>query len=164
MIIDVSDITRVNGASMKLEFEEAPVYKEPVEGCFFEEPVSFKGTLVNMNGILELDGRLKGKYKTSCYRCLREVSGTIDIAVKESYVNDSKYADEIDAYNFEGKFLDPAKALEDNVILNLPMKQVCSQKCKGLCQVCGKDLNEAECGCRTDNVNPQFQALDKFFE
>ncbi len=163
MKLDIADITRVNGTSVKLEFEEAPPIREPVEGYMLDATVGFKGILTNINGILELDGRLTTGYRTVCYRCLKAIGGQLDIRIKESFVNGKQGAEEIDAYVLEGKILDTDKAFEDNIILNLPMKQVCADDCKGLCQKCGTDLNEGLCGCVGDSINPQMEALKKFF-
>ena len=163
MKVDIADITRVNGASIELKFEEASPVSEPVEGYELEAPVSFDGTLTNINGMLELDGRLSTSYRTVCYRCLNAIEGQLDIKVRESFVNGKQGADEIDAYMFEGKFLDTNKVFEDNIVLNLPMKQLCIGDCKGLCQKCGINLNEASCSCSEDPINPQMEALNKFF-
>jgi uncharacterized protein len=163
MKVDITDITRVNGASTRVEFEEAAPVGEPVAGYVLNTPVSFEGTLTNVNGILELDGRLKVGYRTECYRCLKAVEGQLDIRVRESFVNGKQDAEEIDAYAFEGKLLDMGKAIEDNIVLNLPMKQVCAEDCRGLCRSCGADLNETTCGCGEDPINPQMEVLSKFF-
>lgn len=165
MKVDISDIIRINGASLKLEFEEIPINgRELAEGYIIDCPVGFTGALTNMGGgILELDGRLKASYKTACYRCLKEIGGHIDIKINDCFANGTKTAEEMDAYCFEGKLIDLDKVLEDNIILNLPMKEVCSAQCRGLCQICGTNLNEAPCSCRVDSVNPQMEALDNFF-
>ena len=44
-------------------------------------------------------------------------------------------------------------------MLALPMQVVCSEKCKGLCPVCGQDLNKAECGCERKVVDPRLVTL-----
>jgi uncharacterized protein len=163
MKVDLSNIIRVNGASLKVEFEEALAEgRVLVEGYILDGPVSFSGILTNMNGVLELDGQLKAGYKGICYRCIKEVYGQIDVKINENFVNLQK-TDETDAYTYEGKELELDKVLEDNVILNLPMKVVCTQGCKGLCQTCGANLNEESCDCRKDYTNPRMEVLNKFF-
>lgn len=163
MKVDITDILRVNGSSVRLDFEERTPESEPVEGYTIDGPSSFDGTLTNINGMLQLDGRLKIAYRTACYRCLKPIEGRLDIRIRETFVNDGQKAGEIDAYVFEGKLLDTDKAFEDNIILNLPMKQVCTGDCKGLCPKCGVNLNEASCNCGEDFINPQMEALNKFF-
>lgn len=38
--------------------------------------------------------------------------------------------------------------LKDEIIMDLPVKILCKQDCKGLCAQCGKNLNEGFCGCK----------------
>jgi len=54
--------------------------------------------------------------------------------------------------------------LKDNIILNLPVKKVCDDNCKGLCPRCGVNLNEKTCDCKDENINPQLEVLKKFFD
>ena len=51
MKVDISDILRVNGASMKLDFEETPPDREPTEGYLLNGKISFTGILTNVNDI-----------------------------------------------------------------------------------------------------------------
>ncbi len=164
MKVDISDITRVNGASLELNFQEALFTEQLMDGFTINKPVSFAGTLVNMNGILKLDGRLKTGYKVTCYRCLKEIENQLDIKIAESIMNGKPDIDEPEAYSYEGNYLELDKIFEDNIILNLPMKQVCTQECKGLCQKCGANLNEGPCSCKEDSVNPQMESLRNFFD
>ena len=54
--------------------------------------------------------------------------------------------DEIDAEPFDGKTIDLDPVVREQVLLALPVTVVCSEDCKGLCAVCGQDLNEQDCG------------------
>ncbi|HEX2944665.1 MAG TPA: DUF177 domain-containing protein [Clostridia bacterium] len=163
MKVDISDILRIDGTSLKLEFHEEPPEREPAEGFKLVGALEFAGTLTNNDGILHLDGRLKASYDSVCYRCLDAVNKTLDLGIKEDFIN-SADAGQTDMYPFEGKVLDISKALTDNIILNLPMKQLCSEKCRGLCSKCGANLNEVQCGCSDDDVDPRMEGLNKFFE
>jgi uncharacterized protein len=44
-------------------------------------------------------------------------------------------------------------------LLALPVSVVCRDECKGLCPVCGQDLNEAECSCERKVVDPRLAVL-----
>lgn len=54
--------------------------------------------------------------------------------------------DEIDAEPFDGKTIDLDPVVREQVLLALPVTVVCSEDCKGLCTVCGQNLNEQDCG------------------
>lgn len=165
MKVNISDITKVNGASIALNFDEIPANDEFLaNGCKINRTVSFIGNLTNINGILELDGRLKTGYKVSCYRCLKEIEGQLDIAIYENITNDKSKADDSDEYFYTGNYLELDKILEDNMILNLPMKHLCTQECKGLCKHCGVDLNTGICCCKDDTANPQMESLRNYFD
>jgi uncharacterized protein len=42
-------------------------------------------------------------------------------------------------------FLDLGPFIHDKAILSIPLKPLCSEKCKGLCTICGVNLNETTC-------------------
>jgi uncharacterized protein len=160
MKADISEITRFNGSTLDLEFNEVPANGENLaEGFIVEKPVSFKGLLTNVNGMLHLTGRMDFEYKVPCFRCLKDVEDHIEVRINENFVNSKDKDEELDAYVYTGNFLELDKAIEDNIILNLPMKKLCSQDCKGLCRICGADLNEKQCGCVEDSINPQMEKL-----
>ncbi len=163
MKVDVSDIIRVNGASMQVSFEEEPSEKEFVGGCLIDGKIKFSGTLTNELGSVRLEGRLQLKYSYDCYRCLRPAGKDLNIRISESFIS-SDDAEQTDMYPFEEKTLDTDKALRDNIILNLPMKNLCSEKCKGLCEKCGTNLNEMQCECVDDRIDPRLEGLKNFFE
>lgn len=54
--------------------------------------------------------------------------------------------DEIDAEPFDGKTIDLDPIVREQVLLALPVAVVCREDCKGLCTVCGQNLNESDCG------------------
>jgi len=49
--------------------------------------------------------------------------------------------------------------LKERIWLSIPMKPLCKEDCKGLCPTCGKDLNEGECDCPKEAIDPRFAVL-----
>lgn len=163
MKVNISDILRVNGASMELDFTEAPPENEPVEGYLLDGRLSFSGGLTNVNGMIKLEGVLKAAYKSDCYRCLKTVNKAMELKINEAFMQNAD-AEQSGMYSFEGKVLDISKAFSDNIILNLPMKILCSEDCRGLCVKCGANLNEVQCGCSKDDIEPRLEDLNKYFD
>lgn len=163
MKVDISELLRVNGASIELGFVEAPPVNEPVEGCLLDGGLSFSGRLTSVNDIIQLEGVLKAAYKSECYRCLKTVKRAVEFEINESFTENAD-AEQSGMYCFEGKVLDISKAFNDNIILNLPMKILCSDDCRGLCMKCGANLNEAQCGCSKDDIGPRLEDLNKYFD
>jgi DUF177 domain-containing protein len=63
---------------------------------------------------------------------------------------------------YAGKEIELDNAVREQLILALPPYPVCSEDCKGLCAVCGTNLNERECGCDRKIPDPRWAGLDKF--
>ena len=51
--------------------------------------------------------------------------------------------------------------VHESVLLELPIRFLCREDCKGLCSVCGADLNEKDCGCPEKEPDPRWQGLKK---
>ncbi|HHV99883.1 MAG TPA: DUF177 domain-containing protein [Clostridiaceae bacterium] len=163
MIINVSDILKINGASLNVEFSEKIEGLETNDnGLVFDSPVSFKGKLTNEKGTLRLNGYVDLQYKVKCYRCLKDLERNMSFDLNERFVSSNNIADS-DVYTYNGNYVDTDKAIKDNIILNLPMKHICDVGCRGLCPKCGTNLNERECNCREDDINPRMEALKNFF-
>jgi uncharacterized protein len=64
-----------------------------------------------------------------------------------------------DEETYEGKEIDLASAVREQILLQIPAPPLCAEDCKGLCPKCGKDLNEGECGCDRAVMDPRWTAL-----
>src|SRR5699024_11691418 len=60
---------------------------------------------------------------------------------------------------YNNRHINLERAVINEVILALPMKSLCSSDCKGICQKCGKNLNEGKCDCEIDDIDPRLAKL-----
>ncbi|HOJ09910.1 MAG TPA: DUF177 domain-containing protein [Clostridiales bacterium] len=166
MDINIIPILKKEGASLNVNFSgNVNDLESRVDSYNLVDPVIFKGTLQNRKGVLNLKGLIKFVYDTPCYRCLNNIHGSMEIPVKEDILNAAKVTDEDDAFTYEGDYLNIDRILKDYIILNLPMKQICREDCKGLCPVCGINLNNTICSCAEEkDINPKMEILKKYFE
>jgi uncharacterized protein len=67
--------------------------------------------------------------------------------------------DDANQESFDGKTIDLDPILREQVLLALPMHALCREDCKGLCGMCGQNLNEATCGCEPKGMDPRLAAL-----
>lgn len=83
-----------------------------------------------------------------CDRCLKDVNTIVPFSFSYK-VDQNKGTDEDgEAVLFlEDNELDTDSLLEGEIGLSLPMKVLCSPECKGVCPVCGTDLNVSTCNC-----------------
>lgn len=164
MKVNISDIVKTDGASLDIEFKEyIPDLNSGEFDFIFENPVEFKGQLMSLGGVIKLNGCLKADYKANCYRCLQNVHKDMELTIEENFVESEKNTDN-DVYTYEGNYLTLDKPLKDNILLNLPMKQICSEDCKGLCPKCGVNHNFEACDCKEDEINPGMEVLKNFFK
>ncbi len=102
----------------------------------------------------------------SCDRCLKSVPERIDISFERDV-----YSPEVDAGEdtednldiMEGYQLNVEKLIFNEILMNWPMKVLCKTDCKGICKMCGKDLNLGECGCDTFVPDPRMAVIKDIF-
>jgi uncharacterized protein len=70
-------------------------------------------------------------------------------------------AEAVNEETYSGKVIDLAPVVREQFLLALPGYPVCSDACKGLCSVCGANLNERECGCDRRVPDPRWAGLEK---
>jgi uncharacterized protein len=119
-------------------------------------------------GELRIQGSYTVELAAQCDRCLGSARFPLDSGFDLFYRPTSFIAREeeveIDEEDAEiGFYEDNGIELEDilreQVLLALPMQRVCSDDCKGICPVCGKNRNETTCDCRTETTDDRWGAL-----
>jgi len=100
-------------------------------------------------------GTSEGTIILRCSRCLEEFNyNTKNKINKEILIKNIK-----DYLNFNLE-----KIFVENIILELPLKPLCSENCKGLCPICGQNLNHGECNCEIDTTDSRLAKLKNFFD
>ncbi|MDE5863901.1 MAG: DUF177 domain-containing protein, partial [Lachnospiraceae bacterium] len=105
----------------------------------------------------------------SCSRCLETVvcnedlhiERTINVAKKEAYIDDASETDEI-SY-IEDCTLDVDMLILDELYTAIPMNILCKEDCKGICKVCGMNLNTGICECDQTVPNPRMAVFSDIF-
>ncbi len=130
------------------------------------ETISFCGT-AKLSGTYVYDGKTfrvdadaEASYETTCARCGRPMVETLAFSFSERFVRSVFKTEDDELYPYEGEKLDLTEAFFDNLFLEMPMTSVCSESCKGLCPVCGADLNLGQCGCQNSKIDARLSALE----
>ena len=69
-------------------------------------------------------------------------------------------ADDDDTYRIVDHAIDLRPILVDAVALGLPLRPLCRVDCKGLCDSCGRNLNDGPCRCERASVDPRWAPLE----
>jgi len=121
-------------------------------------------------GVLHISGRIQSDPVLECSRCLTDFPYHIDtelsIDLAPSKVLGTAQEHELDRGEldmefYQGEEIDPIEYVKEQVLITLPMVPLHHPECKGLCPLCGTDLNTAQCGCRKDSTEEfgAFSAL-----
>jgi uncharacterized protein len=92
-----------------------------------------------------------------CDRCGAEIKTQIPVEFQIVFLSDTptENANDLNIVYItpDTEYIDLTSEIFDFAQLAVPMKRLCSEDCKGLCTVCGANLNEAECGCDRSMVD-----------
>jgi uncharacterized protein len=162
------------------------VAREQVDDLVKDEPAGYRArgaahfdakldkverrVLVDAHGKLELS--------VPCGRCLQPVALDAPVDFGLTLVPSDEYVDEpradkddekkvkgsfepqaADEELYSGKVIDLDPILREQILLALPGYPVCKDDCKGLCHVCGANLNDRECGCDRHVPDPRWAGL-----
>lgn len=166
------DLTRIPPGGKKLDFSLSPEWWKPdfdedrVVG--FDSSLSAwleiypAGEKMIVNGFLSVSLLLK------CDRCLetykRDVTTDFRIYVSmfpfkgEAEVELSE--NDLNLDFIDDNILDSDQIIKEQLILNLPMKTLCNDDCKGLCPLCGYNLNIARCSCQSRYETPLYKQFE----
>ena len=168
MLVNLTDVFTSDGKVIETTcpYEAKTVIHEgvsyPVKEC---GTVSFRASHTAQGKALA-EARLRMAVLIPCDRCLREVEYAFDLhAVRPVVRPEFANAEELDeqAAFMEGYELNIDSLIEDEIVMSWPMKVLCRPDCKGLCPVCGKDLNAGACGCDTFVPDPRMAAIADVF-
>ncbi len=156
MKINISSVLKNDGAVLPLSGAVEPGTLSYLGNSFtFASPIRVEGRLQSVGGTLELTGSVKGEYTSFCDLCGAPVSGTLAADFDERLSGDLHGCDE-ECFALNGATLDISGLINTLIWSSLPMKVLCREDCKGLCSVCGCNLNETVCNCKTGPYDPRL--------
>ena len=104
--------------------------------------------------------RLDAKLYGPCARCLGEAVLEVRAEQQEFAPTAKDGWEETDTSEFiKDLVVDVDGLAREALILALPAQVVCSPECKGLCALCGKDLNKGACGCSEEKIDERWGRL-----
>jgi uncharacterized protein len=138
-------------------------------GVSFPSPMKVTGEITNTAGYMRMTLSMSVNYQAECARCLTPVSGCFSLDLEKTVaprdVLGDLDEDRLDDYAIiEDGFLDMDEQLLEQLEMEFPLRFLCHDDCKGLCQRCGKNLNEGECDCSKKEIDPRMAPLQKLLD
>lgn len=159
-------LTDIPAEGREFSFADQSLWTGPAEDFAMRftlaEPLSATLLVIPQRRGAYLKGRLTGTVTLPCDRCAGEARTVLDHefefvdelpapgqALEDTWLRESKAGLELDA----------AGLLWEQFLLALPQHVLCRPDCRGLCPVCGADLNLAPCGCTPAGGDTRLAAL-----
>ena len=135
---------------------------ESIEGYTIleQDPISLAVNRTGKSSVY-IEGSVRLVLEIPCDRCLEMTRQEIAFELSRE-VDLEEPDDEAQAF-IEEKSIDVDAFLYSDIVMNLPMKVLCKESCKGLCKVCGINLNKETCDCDTFVPDPRMAAIADAF-
>ena len=94
-----------------------------------------------------------------CVRCLTDFETALDVDFTELYAFSQRYVTDAGLLMPESGVIDLSPVLREYILLEIPISPLCRPDCKGLCPICGNNLNEDTCIHDDDTGDPRLASL-----
>lgn len=170
MLINLSEVFTLEGKEKTWEVPCEMEYFEGIDGKYpvvSSEPI--KVTVKNLgNRKLAVTGGTTITLAIPCARCLELVEYTSELEFEQELdmkISDDDRVKDLDEQSYlTGYNLDADQMVSNELTLNLPMKVLCKEDCKGICNRCGANLNVETCDCDTRSLDPRMAVIQDIFK
>ena len=133
----------------------------------FQDPVQVQADIEKIGQNTFITVHMDASLTVICDRCAETVLFPLHEQVQLIYTTDKKMADQEEDFIYlvspHEESVDISDPLRQTLMLALPVKRLCAVTCKGLCPVCGTNLNQQKWACTTDHTDPRWEKLKKLY-
>jgi len=169
---DIKDQPRLLRSEEPLETLPGLTAVQESGDCEFLSPVTVELTVAREYDHIRVKGNLSARIRLNCSRCLGDFETDLASVFTIFFRKEDRVAldeeevelaeEDLISVTYQGDEIDFAPEIAEQVIMELPLKPLCHESCRGLCPVCGVDLNEQECTCAGSSFSLKFSALKDF--
>ena len=131
-------------------------------------PVTLGFDIFKDKAQFRLAGRVQTALELPCDRCLEPftlpVDATFDLRYQPHADNTGEGEREIEEDDlstafYDNQTIDLGQLMREQFYLSVPMKPLCREDCRGLCAICGTNLNRGSCDCKREWEDPRLAVL-----
>ena len=163
MRINLCEIIEMPGKSLPFSCEMETERLNSPSVVRFLSPPRAAGLIVNTAGALTLKGEISAELSLLCDRCAGEYKKRLEVPVTAKLSESLEDGDDPELFPIDGDWLDLGDLLETVFILSMEGKSLCDENCAGLCERCGKNLNDGPCGCQKE-IDPRLAVLGQLLD
>lgn len=137
----------------------------------YRDPIRFHLRFQQTGRIIEVDGAVQATIDLTCARCLCPLVYPLDerftltfapVAAESQDVEERELEkEELGLIPYSDDRLELLEPLQEQLLMAIPVRTLCSASCRGLCAQCGADLNREPCACEKVPFNNKFGDLAK---
>jgi len=144
MKFDLKQVFNIVEDSKDLDHQITADQLSDIRGLDLATPISIKGRVYNRAGVVYLEYTASFTLDHTCDRCLKDFQREYQLSF-DHIVVPSLSGDNDDYIVADGECIEMNDIAVTDILLQLPVKILCKEDCKGLCMVCGCDLNQCTC-------------------
>lgn len=164
MLLDLKKVFSEEGRECSFDYQ-MDLSGLDLNGRFpFVSPVSVRGAVKNQDGFARLKAEVSFDFSIPCDRCTKQIDKRCAYTFTHDLVLNLENEEDDSYIQVQDYKLDLDELIRADILLELPSKYLCSEDCKGLCPVCGKNLNEGPCGCDLHQIDPRLEVLKKLID
>lgn len=167
MMVNIRDLTQKGGLAVLTEtFDLTDMLSDRVDITAVGKLTAELNAQSHM-GLTVIEGTLRFSIQSPCSRCLKPVEENLTVPFLERFASRPEAVpndDQDEVHLIAEDHIKLDSYIEEAVWLALPVASVCSEDCKGLCPECGVNLNDGNCGCNKDKIDPRLAGLAQFFD
>lgn len=156
MYLDLDAVFNSEGESIEFDYEFSQ------DDAEFVSPVKVAGSVFNKTGIVYLKADAKFDYSTSCAKCNKPLLKHATVPVRHTLLNHAESEDNDEFIVLDGMRINLDDLVSEDIYLAIPSRFLCKDDCKGLCAICGADLNVEQCNCKAPS-DPRWDSLKDIF-
>jgi len=164
MIIDVDKIPK-EGLSVSRDFKFLNV--DLVEdGAAFLGPTHVEAVVRRIGEEVWIKGSLTARVSLVCSRCLTPYEFPVDASFDLAYLpeelgilKEELEEDDLSRVFYQNNQIYLEEVILEQLNLTFPLKPLCSEKCEGICAVCGQIRREGNCACLVKEEDPRLRKL-----
>lgn len=133
-------------------------------------PVCVEITAAHEFDHVRVSGRVEAEVRLVCSRCLAEyddrICSTFELFYTKALGAETLQEEDVElsetdlvSVTYRGDEINLIPEVDEQIVMEIPLKPLCNDQCRGLCCSCGMDLNLADCDCHRDAPSFSFSAL-----
>lgn len=171
-------LEQIEEEGLTFEFEKSvdtfPILAEMVANgeCEFTAPLRTALRALRIGDLVKIDGDVETSVRLPCSRCLQPFETPLNSSFELTYMQQTAdvmedtesqevelSTEDMGIVYFQGEKINLKDAIQEQVVMEFPLRPLCNLDCKGLCPKCGADMNDDPCDCEQRPSSGKFAVL-----